>query len=388
MGYISRRQGRWQAAYRGPDRRERTKTFARKVDAERWLATTEADLLRGEWVDPRSGQVPFEQCAHRWLASKVDLAPSSLDKVQRHVHRHILPAFGHRQVATIAPADVRAWVAGLSASGLAPDSVKAIYLTFGQIMSTAEIDRLVVRTPCVGIKLPKSTAREEQRFLTAEQVGLLAEAITPRFRALVYTAAYAGLRAGEIGALRLERLNLLAGTLEVAASVWEGKGAMVIGPPKSGKRRTLTLPRFLAEMLGEHLGAFPTTNGYVFTSTEGEMLRHRNFYDRHFKPAVRATDGLPNGLRFHDLRHTCAALLVADGRHMEEVKDYLGHSTIRVTSDRYGHLFPKARRELADGLDAIFVAASAEGARLGGQAPNVVSPLPTRLRGARSGGND
>jgi integrase len=360
MGYVLRRNGRWQAAYRGPDRQERTRTFDRKVDAERWLATTEADLLRGEWVDPRSGRVLFEDCARRWLASKVDLAPSSLDKVQRHVRRHILPVFGQKPVGRIQPADVRAWVAELSASGLAPDTVKAIYLTFGQIMSTAEIDRLVVRSPCVGIKLPKTTAREEQHFLTAEQVGLLAEAITPRFRALVYTAAYAGLRAGEIGALRVERLNLLAGTLDVAASVWEGKGEMVVGPPKSGKRRTLTIPRFLAEMLGEHLGTFPTANGYVFTSTEGEMLRHRNFYDRHFKPAVKAA-GLPERLRFHDLRHTCAALLVADGRHMEEVKDYLGHSTIRVTSDRYGHLFPRARQELADGLDAIFSTARASG---------------------------
>ncbi|MGH8990226.1 MAG: tyrosine-type recombinase/integrase [Acidimicrobiia bacterium] len=103
------------------------------------------------------------------------------------------------------------------------------------------------------------------------------------------------------------------------------------------------------------------------------MLRHRNFYDRHFKPAVKAA-GLPERLRFHDLRHTCAALLVADGRHMEEVKDYLGHSTIRVSSDRYGHLFPRARQELADGLDAIFAGASANTAA---QAPrnDVVASL-------------
>jgi integrase len=87
---------------------------------------------------------------------------------------------------------------------------------------------------------------------------------------------------------------------------------------------------------------------------------------RHFKPAVEAAKGVPDGLRFHDLRHSCAALLIANGRHLEEVKDYLGHSSIRVTSDRYGHLFPKARAELADSLDATFAGSLTERRRNGG----------------------
>src|SRR5262249_37202306 len=90
-----------------------------------------------------------------------------------------------------------------------------------------------------------------------------------------------------------------------------------------------------------------------FTAAMGGAVRHPNFTARHFKPAVIAT-GLPKKLRRHDLRHTCAALLIANGRHLDEVKDYLAHSSIRVTSDRYGHLFPKARAEMADALDATF----------------------------------
>jgi integrase len=74
---------------------------------------------------------------------------------------------------------------------------------------------------------------------------------------------------------------------------------------------------------------------------------------RHFKPAVVAA-GLPGDVRFHDLRHTCAALLIANGRHMEEIKEHLGHSSIRVTSDRYGHLFPSAREAVAKALDATY----------------------------------
>jgi integrase len=374
--------GRWQARYIAPDGSERAKNFDRKIDAERFVSVMEADKLRGEWVDPRSGQVRFADYAQGWLAGKVDLLPGTIDKVTRHLRKHIVPAFGKREIATIQPADVRAWVAKLSASGLAPDTVKAVYLMFGQVMKTAEIDRLIVRTPCIGIKLPKATAREEMHFLTAEQVSALADAITPRFRALVYTAAYAGLRAGEIGALRVDRLNLLKGTLDVVASLWEGNAQLIIGPPKSGKRRTLTIPRFLAEMFGEHLAAYPSTNGYVFSSTQGAMLRHRNFYDRHFKPAVAAA-GLPEMLRFHDLRHTCAALLIANGRHMEEVKEYLGHSTIRVTSDRYGHLFPAAREALAGSLDATFATASAKARTDSRRTPGSVTPLQTRVSGSK-----
>jgi integrase len=145
----------------------------------------------------------------------------------------------------------------------------------------------------------------------------------------------------------------------------------------TGKRRTITVPRFLAEIIGEHIGRYSA--GFLFTAAQGGPVRHRNFMRRHFRPAVggrhddaaaggivtarspaddeNAVAPLPAGLRFHDLRHTCAALLIANSRHLEEVKDYLGHSSIRVTSDRYGHLFPKARAELADSLDATFFAA-------------------------------
>jgi len=137
-------------------------------------------------------------------------------------------------------------------------------------------------------------------------------------------------------------------------------------------------------MLAEHLAAYPSDTGHVFTSTEGALLRHRNFYDRHFKPAVRCA-GLPDVLRFHDLRHTCAALLIANGRHMEEVKEYLGHSTIRVTSDRYGHLFPAAREALAESLDDTFAAASAQTATDSRRTGGSVTPLKTRTSGRKKG---
>jgi hypothetical protein len=115
-------------------------------------------------------------------------------------------------------------------------------------------------------------------------------------------------------------------------------------------------------MIGEHIGRYPSADGYVFTAPDGGPIRHRNFSRRHFRPAVKRP-GLPTGLRFHDLRDTCAALLIASGAHMEEVKRYLGHSTIRVTSDRYGHLFPSADDALRARLDQTFRDSAADSSR-------------------------
>ena len=110
-------------------------------------------------------------------------------------------------------------------------------------------------------------------------------------------------------------------------------------------------------MLTEHVARYPSADGWVFTAGEGGPVHHHNFRSRHYERAVKRS-GLGH-VRFHDLRHTCAALLIAVGRHLEEVKTYLGHSSIRVTSDRYGHLFPEARASLADALDATFTDSSA-----------------------------
>ncbi len=105
-------------------------------------------------------------------------------------------------------------------------------------------------------------------------------------------------------------------------------------------------------MLAAHLATYPSTT-YLFTAGEGGPIRHPNFYQRHFRPAVVRT-ALPGNLRFHDLRHTCAAILIAEGWSMEQVKRHLGHSTIRVTSDRYGHLFEGHDEALLERLDERF----------------------------------
>jgi len=357
VGSIRRpREGRgWEARYRDPSGRQRSAAFRTKREAERFLARVGADQQRGEWRDPTLAKVRFERVAEEWLKSTTHLRAGTRANVEIRLRRHIFPAFGAEPIGAIQPAHVRAWVSGLTESGLSPSTVGAIYGVLRRVMRTAEIDGLIHRTPCLGISLPRETSHQEMHFLDHAEVARLGAAIDERYRALIFTAAYTGLRWGELAGLRVERVNLLRGTVDVVEAMTETNGHLAIAPTKTGARRTVSLPRFLSEMLGGHIAAFPTTTGLVFSSAEGQPLR-RNFYRRHFKPAVRNA-GLPEALRFHDLRHTCAAMLIAQGAHPKEMQERLGHSTIRLTFDRYGHLFPGLDERLRDGLEAGFRAA-------------------------------
>ena len=339
----------YRARYVDPDGRERSKVFARKGDADKYAATVEVSKLRHEWVDPALGKTTFGDYADDWFVTK-SAAASTMANVKGRLDKWARPFFGAMPLAGVQPTHARAFKADLLAHGLAPSTVKAILLTVGQIFAQAVDDGLIVRSPLAKVGMPEDREHEAQHFLTVEQVEQVADRSDDRYGAAVYLAAFGGLRAGEIWALELGSVNVLAGTVEIVASASEA-GGWHAGPTKTGKRRTIVVPRFLAVMLGQHIGRYPSSQ-YVFTAAEGGPVHHRNFRRRHFVPTVEAVDLA--AVRFHDLRHTAASLLIAAGRSLQEVKEHLGHSSIRVTSDRYAHLYPEARVAMADALDVLY----------------------------------
>jgi len=359
MGYIedlkSKRQGqgrlRWRVRYRDPAGRERAKSFARKQDAERFLRHAEADKLRGQWVDPRQGRTTVRELAERWYATTVTLKAKTREDYRSLLHNHVLPAFGERAVASLDTLAVRGWLAGLVSGGLSPSRAKHAYYVLYAVLEAAIQASALVRNPAAGVRAPRSHSRE-MHFLSAAEVERLAEAIVPPYGVLVRFAAYTGLRAGEIAALRVKRLDMLRGTVRVVEAASEVSGRLITGPTKTHAERTVRLPRLLRDELAAYLASPPRDrDAFVFTAPKGGPLRHHNFYKRQFCPAlVRA--GLPAQIRFHDLRHTCASLLIAQGAHPKAIQAHLGHSSIQVTMDRYGHLFPDALEHLADRLDA------------------------------------
>jgi integrase len=381
------RKSKWQARYQDPLGNWRTKQFDRKVDAERWLQGQETDIRRGEWLDPRRSDLTFETWARTWLDSTVHLKPKTRLGYESLLRSHVLPRFGRFRLGEIERLDIQRWVAALHEDrGLSPARVRQAYQVLAAALKAAVQSRLLIHTPCIGIKLPRAVARE-MKFLSADEVARLAWAIREPYEVLVHLLAYGGLRWGEAVALRWRRIDLDKRRIEVAESVAEIGAGFYPGAPKNWQRRTVAIPGLLADLFRAYRKE--TTAGpddLVFGDEHGNFLRHSNFRNRVWIPAVAAA-GLPAGLRIHDMRHTCAALLIAQGAHPKAIQVHLGHSSIQVTMDRYGHLFPSEWDRIAESLDET-ARVALEGYQFGYQSDdgNVVSLEEARLTRSNRGG--
>lgn len=345
----------WEARYRDPKGKERAHTFHTKREAEQFLGRQSADMQRGDYLDPRMGRTTFAQWAEDWLATTVHLKPKTQASYASILRTRVLPEFGPVRIAAVEQVDVRRFVAALADAGAEPGTIRNTFNVLRLVFGSAVSSGAIRSNPCAGVKMPRSV-RSEMLFLTPAEVIDLAEGISPRYSVLVLVAAYTGLRAGEIGALRVGRFDPLRATLEVRESLADVNGRLIFGPTKTHVHRTVRVPRFLCDQVVEHIECGERRpDDLVFTGPSGSPLRHNLFYARHFKPAVRRA-GLPGALRFHDLRHTCAAMLIAQGAHPKVIMERLGHSSIQVTLDRYGHLFPGLDEALTDGLEATYQA--------------------------------
>ena len=161
MASIDKVSKGWRARWRSPEGRSRSRTFARKVDAKRFLTTIDSAKLAGAYVDPSLGRRTFGDYASSWLTTKVDVTSRTRINVEGRLQNHIFPVLGAIPLASIRPEDIRILVATLvTDKRLAPSTVKAVYLTTSQVLETAEIDGLIGRSPCRGVKLQSPRVRK------------------------------------------------------------------------------------------------------------------------------------------------------------------------------------------------------------------------------------
>lgn len=377
MGSIRKRPDRskpYLARYRAPDGRERTRAFTRKLDAERWLIEKERDKARGDWVDPPLGQTVFSQWAGKVEATRLNRRPSSRARDQSLLNSLILPAFGERTLAGVDPMDIRRWVADLEQRGCAPATISKAYQIVSRAFRVAVTDGIITRSPCREVKLPRIET-PERRFLSPGEVEKLADTIETRYRALVLTGAYTGLRFGELAALRIDDFDPLRRTLRVDEQLSrQGTGRMVTSPLKTRKaRRTIGIPQFVVDELVAQLSTYPSSSDLIFSMPRGGPLDYNRFRSRYWNPAVDASVGSP--CTPHDLRHTHVALLIAQGESPKYIADRLGHESTRTVFDVYGHLYDGVDEAATDRLEQARNASRADQARTK-RGPEVLK-LPT-----------
>jgi integrase len=351
-----RHQGRYQHLGRTV-----SQTFDHDFQAADWLNDARVDIRRDDWVDPRLATRPFQEWAAEWMSSLT--RPSDLTRkgyaalLERHAKN-----LGPIPVNRIRRTDVEDLVRGVLDSR-SPGTARNALTVVRRVLNRSVDARAIRRNPAHDVDAPLSRG-EEMVFLSHEQVRKLANVIEPPYGIVVLFAAYTGLRAGEIWALRVRNLRMLERRVEVLESLNDAGGALRFQPPKGKAFRSVSMPEFLVERLAEHLSDRPAMpESFVFTAPRGGPVRHRNFYRRTFRPAVAdlaartnasGTPLIPARTRFHDLRHTYATFLIAEGAPAKAIAVAMGHKGITVTMDRYGHLLPSIADNLSKSLDARY----------------------------------
>jgi len=284
---------------------------------------------------------------------------SSYDDILR---LHLIPGLGRIPLAKLTPADVQAFLNAKLESGLSPRRVQYLHAVLRRALGVAERWGLVSRNVAKLVDPPR-VPRHEIEPLTPEQARRLIEAAAEdRLRALWVTALATGLRQGELLALRWEDVDLDGRkTLRVRHTLARVDGKLKLLEPKTDRsRRSVSLPEVVVTALRAHrtrqrmerlvAGSRWQDTGHVFATTIGTPIEAARV-TRSFALALERA-GLHH-IRFHDLRHAAATFLLAQGMTLEDVKNQLGHSSIVLTSNTYGHVLERRQREVAAAMDAV-----------------------------------
>lgn len=338
--------------FRTADGHERSRQFARRRDAEHFAHLTEVDRAQGSFVDPRLGKITVAEWFERWWPTVTNLRPTTRARDEASYRTHIAPTFGSMQLARVDRTSAREWVARLSDpdhGALAPATVAKAVQVLNKLMRGAVEDRIIASNPIERLPLPR-IEREEMRFLSAEELWRLADAIDTRYRALIVLAGYSGLRIGELLALRWEHVDMLRRRVTVVETLTDLAGHISFRPPKTrAALRTISVPAFVIDELAQIPDRPASPRALVFTSPEGQPVRPTLFRRRYWAPAVNAAGLSP--LRIHDLRHTAVALWIAAGANPKQVAARAGHTSVSVVLDRYGHLLPDHDADLIRSLE-------------------------------------
>jgi integrase len=343
------------SAWSARDGKKLRRTFPTLAAARGWRADAQVGLRKGTLRAPTS--TTLRQAADAWLAGARDgsirtrsgdaYKPSVIRSYEGSLRNRVLPELGAAKLSAITRVDLQDLADRMLGEDLDGSTIRNTLMPVRAIFRRALSRGEVGVNPTTGLELPAARGRRD-RVADPEEAGELVAALPPDDRAIWATALFAGLRRGELMALRWEDVDLEARRVRVARS-WDPKEGVVIAPKSSAGIRSVLMVGALRTHLLEHRLRTGRSDGLVFGADGTAPFVYTSVVVR-AKRVWREAGLTPIGL--HECRHTFAALLIASGVTAKAVSTFMGHASISITFDRYGHLFPGSEDEAAQLVDA------------------------------------
>lgn len=334
----------WQADYADAAGKRRHKQFVTKREADQFMVQARGEVSAGVHV-PESQSVTVARAAEQWLAAAEanGLERSTVDHYRQHVAEHIKPFLGALKLTAVTTPRVFAFAEELKEAGRSPEMVRRAVQSLGRVFRHAKGRGLVGSNPVADVKLSRSKrGKARPEIPSKDELRAIVGAAKGRWRPLIITAMFTGLRASELRGLRWSDVDLSRKVLTVSqrADAWKQIGA----PKTEAGTRDVPLAPMVVNTLREWRLACPKGElGLAFPNGAGNVELHPNIIKRGWNPTQVAagvvTEAGEARYNFHSLRHAAASLFIESGLNPKRVQAVMGHSSITVTYDVYGHLF-------------------------------------------------
>lgn len=354
MAYARLRGKYWSGRWRDTDGRLAEEGgFPDKASALAHAKDMEYLVRKGKKTRPSDMNLTVIQFIDKvWLPTLI-VDDGTAKDYEYSLNGSILPRFGNRPMRDIKPHEIESWVVELTNSRILSErTVEKRRNLLAQILKKAVQNEYLDKSPFAKLTFKKAKTVNKVVPLTYDQVGNLADSLTPRFRIMIWIGYYTGMRPSEILGLTWEQLDFQKETILIDRQI--SRNLKEVHAPQGLKtensERTIGFSKDLQALIREHVDVFGHgPNGLILQTNGGKVFRYKGAIEM-FRVAARAV-GLKVGQGLHQLRHTCISVLIAEGANPKEIQEWVGHASIEETMDTYGHLFPNAKHQLSSMLD-------------------------------------
>jgi integrase len=339
----------WVIRYRttgGRSSRQREQSLGTDLrEAENFALKVEHDKRAHIFVDPKAGRVLFRDAAETWLNQHLG-ADSSIATYRSVLRAHINPAIGGKPIGAIRREEIKALIAAMHRKGLSASRIGCAHLVISAVLAEAVRDKKLAESPCIGIQLPGVVTAAGFYLPAHAQIEAVAAGLPQDWAATVWLMHGCGLRIGEALAVSLRCRIGRGKTLRVREQVNPSAQLRPLKFRREGEFRDIPLPEYVNEAIDEH---GTTADGYLFQGRKYKLVVRRSYQEDFQRAAARV--GLPPEFIPHSLRHLYASTALAEGIPITEVSRWLGHKSIEVTHQIYGHLVPSSFDRARAALD-------------------------------------